>query len=37
MGTISCTKQIKTILDFLSCSLQHTLINGGNDISDPLL
>ena len=29
---ISCTKHIKTVLDFL-----HTLINGSNSITDPLL
>ena len=27
--TIGCTKHVKTVLDFLPCSLWHTLINGG--------
>lgn len=35
MDTINCMKHIKVVVDFLSCTLQHSLINGGRD--DPNL
>ena len=37
MGTFSYAKHIKTVLNFLPCSLNHSLINEGNSIRNSLL